>query len=444
MARPVELNKTWLPGPSRGTQTFNAPSNLTIPYGRHKATISGRGGSGNNPGAQYLINYTINYNVQAIQGNTPEASRPETAWTTNYTRTYSVGNPYQSQYSITYTINNNINSTVNYTYSYNTIDTQVYSISSTSVYNPVSVYYNQAYTVSYNQQGNQPATAWNTAYNAVYGPGDPVASGYNPPTGFNWNGVISYEVEKRVSAPGEPVEYSVFVNNLEYVSGSGSSCPAWVYNINGNMTNPGSTEYRYDAHYDCTPSGNNPAFVPGFTTNYSATTTENAWTTNYVSGTSTAYRDAWQINYVQTINYNYAINYTRNTPQSYTAITNYAYGAGSPSETGRPVNAWATNYTFSYNVGNRPATTWTVLYSTNYNLAYPEGNRPAVNYVITGYAPGAAGDPATVLGVYFPGGGVGAVAPYVSETVVRYWDYPDYKTHPVSVPPGGQITIKLE
>jgi hypothetical protein len=47
MPRPFELNKTWIVGPSRGTTSFNAPSSITIDYGRHVASVSGRGGSGN-------------------------------------------------------------------------------------------------------------------------------------------------------------------------------------------------------------------------------------------------------------------------------------------------------------------------------------------------------------------------------------------------------------
>jgi hypothetical protein len=48
------------------------------------------------------------------------------------------------------------------------------------------------------------------------------------------------------------------------------------------------------------------------------------------------------------------------------------------------------------------------------------------------------------LGVYFPGGDVASLAPYISETEVQYWQYPDNSNYPVAVPPGGQIVVKIE
>ena len=138
----------------------------------------------------------------------------------------------------------------------------------------------------------------------------------------------------------------------------------------------------------------------------------------------------------------------------------------------RPVNAWATNYNTNYNTitypeANRPVTAWTINYTTNYNVAYPianqpESGRPATTYStnyniaypiatqpianqpITAYTPGTVGTPTTVLGVYLPGGPVSTVAPYVPATEVVYWSFPDYQTHPVSVPPGGYVDIQIE
>jgi len=88
---PADLNKTWIPGPSRGTQTFNAPSNLTIPYGRFAATVSGRGGSGNVPQASaWASNYNTNYNTVYPIANQPIANQPANAWATNYNTNYNV------------------------------------------------------------------------------------------------------------------------------------------------------------------------------------------------------------------------------------------------------------------------------------------------------------------------------------------------------------------
>jgi hypothetical protein len=88
----------------------------------------------------------------------------------------------------------------------------------------------------------------------------------------------------------------------------------------------------------------------------------------------------------------------------------------------------------------RPATTW----STNYNVAYPIATQPIANQPVTAFTPGTVGAPTNVLGVYFPGGAVSSVATYVPPTDVKYWDYPDFTTHPVTVPPGGYIEVKIE
>jgi hypothetical protein len=83
-------------------------------------------------------------------------------------------------------------------------------------------------------------------------------------------------------------------------------------------------------------------------------------------------------------------------------------------------------------------------YNTNYNTVYPISNQPIANQPLTNYVPGSVGTPVTALGVYFPGGDVSSVAPYIGETVVQYWQYPDSTSHPIPVPPGGQIVVKIE
>jgi hypothetical protein len=41
-------------------------------------------------------------------------------------------------------------------------------------------------------------------------------------------------------------------------------------------------------------------------------------------------------------------------------------------------------------------------------------------------------------------GGSPGTAPYVPSTEVVYWSFPDFQNHPVSVPPGGSIDVKIE
>ena len=109
---------------------------------------------------------------------------------------------------------------------------------------------------------------------------------------------------------------------------------------------------------------------------------------------------------------------------------------------------YATNYNIAYPIANQPianqpATAYTILYNTNYNIAYPIANQPETGRPITAYTPGNVGQNQTILGVYFPGGAISTVAPTIPETVVPYDTFPTDNLA-VPVPPGGQITIKLE
>ena len=435
MTRPVELNKTWLPGPSRGTQTFNAPSNLTIPYGRHKATISGRAGSGNNPGAQYSVNYNVNYNIQPVIGNQPEAGRPENAWTTNYVQNIAPGNPYATQYNILYSTNYAVTYSASYGVSYNVVDSQYNNVAYPAQYNVVDSQYSVPYSVSYNVTGNQPATAYSTTYGVSYSSGPPIPGNYNPSTGFNyalWIQVDTYDYNT-----GFPLNTSFY---SQY--GTSPDCPSagnvYEYNLGGIYV----VEYTVNA--ECSPFGNNQNYSPGYNTNYNVSYPETAWITNNNTAYNTAYNLAYNRAYSVSYNSVYGIAYNRGYSASYNASYGVVYNIGNQPEVSRPINAYGVNSNITYNIGNRPAIAYSITYNTNYNFAYPQGNTPFGNYVIDSYAPGAPGDPSTVLGVYFPGGAIGSAAPYVGETVVKYWDYPDYKTHPVSVPPGGQIVVKLE
>lgn len=68
------INKTWIPLASRPrTDTFNASGNVTIPYGRYRATVEGRAGTGI-PGN--IATYNTNYNVAYPIGTRPIANQP--------------------------------------------------------------------------------------------------------------------------------------------------------------------------------------------------------------------------------------------------------------------------------------------------------------------------------------------------------------------------------
>ena len=135
--------------------------------------------------------------------------------------------------------------------------------------------------------------------------------------------------------------------------------------------------------------------------------------------------------------YNTVTNYPY-TAASYNTVTNYPYTPVSYPFT--PVS-----YPFvpaSYNTVPASYNTVPASYNTVTNYPFTPVSYNTVNSYP--YVPGNPGTPTTVLGVYFPGGGVGAVAPYVSETVTNYWDYPDNATYPVAVPTGGYIVVKVE
>jgi hypothetical protein len=140
----------------------------------------------------------------------------------------------------------------------------------------------------------------------------------------------------------------------------------------------------------------------------------------------------------------YAVNYNTN--------YNVAYPIATQPIATQPATTWTTNYNVAYPVATQPATAWTTNYNTNYNVAYPIATQPEANRPVTSYTPGNTGTPSTVLGVYFPGGpidlsgfsGSPGTAPYVSDTVIPYYTFPDNSNYPVAVPSGGQIVIKIE
>lgn len=74
MPKNPDLEKTWNALSSRPkSDTFNTSGNFTIPYGRYRAVVTGRGGTGI-PGN--VATYNSNYNVAYPIGNRPIANQP--------------------------------------------------------------------------------------------------------------------------------------------------------------------------------------------------------------------------------------------------------------------------------------------------------------------------------------------------------------------------------
>lgn len=84
--------------------------------------------------------------------------------------------------------------------------------------------------------------------------------------------------------------------------------------------------------------------------------------------------------------------------------------------------------------------------TTVYNPSYSNPGYDNSYTNPSSYNPGAAGSSTNVMGVTFPGGDVGSVAPTVSANVV-YTRYTNSQLYPnstaVNVPSGGYITIEL-
>ena len=290
---PADLNKTWIPGPSRGTQTFNAPSNLTIPYGRFAATVSGRGGSGNVPQASaWASNYNTNYNTVYPIANQPIANQPANAWATNYNTNYNTVYPIANQpianqpanaWATNYNTNYNVAHVTNhhighyYTY-YNFNGYQVhagfwdlwsqgpypggpiphfnrgnwYHCPSPWSYNaqwalygcpyvPGNIAYgayhqsetHAVYPVANRPIANQPATTWSTNYNTNYNVAYPIANqplSNQPTTAYTPGNVGQSTNVLGVTFPGGPIDTSGFGG----IPGTAPTVPAtavtyWTY-----------------------------------------------------------------------------------------------------------------------------------------------------------------------------------------------------------------------
>jgi hypothetical protein len=323
------------------------------------------------------------------------------------------------------------------------------------------------FTASYN------AIVTNYTGNTLTGGYNPTnISGYNAGSGIvNWNATIYYEVEKRVSAPGQALEYSVFVSDTNYASGSNPTCPAPASTTNGSINSTvGGLQY-YEVDYVCTPSPatNTANYNVGSPANYIGNTE------NYNAGNPASYTGNNIENYnagsnAATYNPGNPSGYTGNSAGGYSGNTgtgsyisnNANYNPGNPaSYGGNNITGYNAAPPPSYNIGN-PATyqsntisgynlgnvatytgNFTGSYSGNFASSYNPGSASTYNFPI----PGTPGEPGYAFGVYFPGGAVCAPGTYVPAQEISYYfenQEIDYKNYPVTVPPGGQIVVTIE
>ena len=301
MPKQQNLKKTWIVGSARVTSTFNAPGNLSIPYGQFVGSVRGRGGSGNVPVATaYSITYATNYNVAYPIANRPEASRPATAYTilynTNYNVAYPIANrPEASRPATAWTTN-----------------------------------YNVAYPIANQPESGRPVNAWAVYYYVVYPVGNQPITGYNPKFQTDWNVFASYY---------QSPSFAIYSN----FNSANANCPAPYYRVNFS----GNTKIVDYAAYTCYPYGNNA----NYTTNYNVQPVfqdevPTAWNITYNTNYFVAYPVANQPVTAYTILYN--TNY------------NVAYPIANQPEASRPVTAYTilynTNYNVAYPIANQPET----------------------------------------------------------------------------------------
>jgi hypothetical protein len=401
MPTPFELEKTWITGEKRGTTVFNASGNISIGYGRNKITVSGVGGAGNPAVPSSIATFNAQY-AQYYNSPSPGGLTGYTGNSANYTNnianynaqtgtgSYNAptpGNPGNSP-----TPGNQTYNSSNPNYSYNVANYN----SGAAQYNPSS---------GGNATGN-----YNTGSIATYNPGTRHVVG---------NSAV---YEEDIYIIGPPVFVGAGSYFADYYTDITSPCPSPYNYYDPAFPATGNLVYEGQISFTCTDEpGGNPNYT-GNTQNYNPTTPGNL--SGYTGNNA---------NYVNNI-----ANYNAQTGTgSYNSPT-----PGNPGNSPTPGNQTynSSNPNYSYNVANYNSGAAQYNVPTPGNIA-TYNNNTADTY--NSYVPAAAGTPTNVLGVTFPGGAPGSVAPYTSG-ISNYWDYPDNKTYPVTIPPGGQITVKIE
>ena len=428
-----ELEKTWRSS-GVGTQTFNAPGNFTMNYGKQSLYVSGTGGTGagGNPANYNTVpGNPATYN--AVPGNaatyntTPGNPNYNTVpGTPNYNTT--PGNPNYN------TVPGNPNyNTVPGNPNYNTVPgTPNYNtVPGNPNYNtvPGNSYTNPAQNLYYYQ-----STEVDSSYVYVnYSPSNNPNASLNPYTQY-FNSQYYADHQPGVLYPYAPWPQQLVGTYTDYNSYNGQVGYAVVvfnidrpfqYGVAGNpATNP--TTYPYDStnptnypYVSTNPTtypyvSTNPTTYPYATTNPTtyAPATYNPATYPYASTNPTTYAPA---------TYNPATY-----PTATTNPTTYPYASTNPA-------------TYPYDTTN-PTTYAPATYNP---AAYPTATTNPTTYPVASYNPFVAGNPSSALGVTMPGGiGGGTPVTPTGPTEVSYYAYPDNTSYPVTVAPGGQVTIK--
>lgn len=433
-----KLEKTWR-ATGVGTTTFNTPGNFTIPFGKYDILVSGRAGTGNpdTPGNIASYNPIVPSTLAGYNSPTPSnvsgynALSPGTG-----TGSY---NPGSGGNFAGYTQSGgniaNYNSPTGGGFNVTEFVARYTAGSPGSPGNP---------TGSYNPGSGGNLAGYNTFVAGTDNYNPPTNSAnYNPPIpGGTATIYITYVCEPAGAFPGFYVDASYYnsfygVYDPAAFTNLQNTCPSPTTNFQTIPSSPGNIAGYNPPSSNVAgsnpPSGGNPNYNPvvAGTQNWNASS----------APTPATYETFYFNNGYSTI---CPSPYSLSIPGSFENIT---YSC-SPVP-GSPGNA-------NYNaVTNTPVFNAFVSGNQNYNA--PTGGNAVWNAAIPGNAVwnavggqnanyntpsgGVAGASTNVLGVFFPGGNVGAVAPFVSPTVINRY-IADDTTYPVTVPTGGYVTIQ--
>ena len=434
-----KLEKTWR-ATGVGTTSFNSPGNFTIPFGKYEVLVSGRAGTGNpnTPGTISSYNPVVPSTISGYNPTIPSnISGYNTTIAGNATGNYNAGSG---------------GNLAGYTQSGgNLAGYNAGNPPTSGVFSSAFIYFiNSGFFQPSFATGNQnPGSGGNLAGYNTYVAG---TATYNSPTPGGFATIYTtYVCEPVFDSPGVPpsafvdiFEYNSFylnynINTVQMYANSPNAnfvCPMASTNYQTIPPTPGNATGSYNP-----PSGGNPVYnslTPGNPV-YNASVYDPGY--SFTLGPFTPEVDAscpspytsYELNPVygstnyETVNYSCTPFTSPGTPSTanYNTITNQAV-----------FNAFVSgNQNFNPPTGGNPNYNAVVNNTANFNAV--GGQNANFNSPLGGIA----GESTNVLGVFFPGGNVGAVAPFVSPTVINRY-IADDATYPVTVPTGGYVTIQ--
>lgn len=454
-----KLEKTWR-ATGVGTTTFNTPGNFTIPFGKYEVLVSGRAGTGNpnTPGTISSYNPVV---PSTISGSNPPIPSNISGYNTvspgNPTGVFNAGSGgnfagYTQSGGNLASYNAATGGGFNvqeYIARYDTYREGASSNTPTGTYNPPS---------GGNGAGYNPYVAGTTNYNTFIAGNQ----NYNSPTpggsGTIYRTYVCEPAGPFFDPANSTVRPALFVDEAQYNSFYAEYdiytnptaqffCPTPSTTFQTFPPSPGNATGSYNPSSGGNVAASNPP--SGGNQNFNPLVSGNQNWNVFSNGTPTTYL----------MEFNFSNGFSTTCPAPYTVYTGGGGGyyvssyeivnfsctpvPGSPGTanfnavTNTPVfNAFVSgNQNFNSATGGNPNYNAAVSGNLNYNAA--GGQNANFNSPLAG----VAGASTNVLGVFFPGGNVGATAPFVSPTLINRY-IADDTTYPVNVPTGSYVTIQ--